>query len=107
MRVGIRKLISLEHGDSQRSKSVLQCGEMHILSFGYLSVMVLGSRKYFARKEDNVRNQRANDKDKKDTRKGGLKTGLRLSDSYPTQPANSESNKLRKTGAILKSVVVN
>ena len=82
---------------------------MHISSFGYLSVMVLGSRKYFARKEDNVRNQRANDKDKKDTRKGGLKTGLRLSDSYPTQLANSksESNKLRKTGAILKSVVVN
>ena len=63
---------------------MLQCGEMHISSFGYLSVMVLGSRKYFARKEDNVRNQRANDKDKKDTRKEGLKTGLRLSDSYPT-----------------------
>ena len=63
---------------------MLQCGEMHISSFGYLSVMVLGSRKYFARKEDNVRNPRANYKDKKDTRKGGLKTGLRLSDSYPT-----------------------
>ena len=51
--------------------------------------MVLASRKYLARKEDNLRNQRANDKDKKDTRKGGLKRGLRLSDSYPTQPANS------------------
>ena len=62
---------------------------MHISSFGYLSVMVLASRKYFARQEDSVRNQRANDKDNKDTRKGGLKTGLRLCDSYPTQPANS------------------
>lgn len=100
MRVGIRKLISLEHGDSQRSKSVLQCGEMHISSFGYLSVMVLGSRKYFARKEDNVRNQRANDKDKKDTRKGGLKTGLRLSDSYPTQPANSINSSLNLTNCV-------
>ena len=71
---------------------MLECGEMHISSFGYLSVMVLASRKYFARQEDSVRNQRANDKDdkdNKDTRKGGLKTGLRLSDSYPTQPANS------------------
>ena len=68
---------------------MLECGEMHISSFGYLSVMVLASRKYFARQEDSVRNQRANDKDNKDTRKGRLKTGLRLSDSYPTQPANS------------------
>ena len=75
--------------DSQRSKSMLQCGEMHISSFGYLSVMVLGRRKYFARKEANVGNQRANDKDKNDARKGGLKTDLRLSDSYPTQPVNS------------------
>ena len=47
----MRKLISLEHGDSQRSKSVLQCGEMHISSFGYLSVMVLGSRKYLRAKK--------------------------------------------------------
>ena len=62
---------------------------MHISSFGYLSVMVLASRKYFARQEDSVGNQRVNDKDNKDTRKGWLKTGLRLSDSYPTQPANS------------------
>ena len=87
-----------------------QCGEMHIPSLGYLSVMVLASRKYFARREDNVRNQRANDKDKKDPRKGGLKTGLRLSDSYPHNQrilAKSEPNKLRKTGAILTSVVVN
>ena len=68
---------------------MLECEEMHISSFGYLSVMVLASGKYFARQEDSVRNQRANDKDNKDTRKGGLKTGLRLSDSYPTQPANS------------------
>ena len=68
---------------------MLECGEMNISSFGYLSVMVLASRKYFAHQEDSVRNQRANDKDNKDTRKGGLKTGLRLSDSYPTQPANS------------------
>ena len=68
---------------------MLECGEMHISSFGYLSVMVLASRKYFARQEDSVRNQRVNDKDNKDTRKGGLKTGLRLSDSYLTQPANS------------------